>query len=113
MFSRASRSAYCLVLTAFCVLLTAYCPLMAQTTVAVRDPNAVALAARALQAMVGATALNDIILQANATCIACLSPTGGAAQTRFTIGDTGFGAQTYSCDECFPLLQEEPCQSLS
>jgi len=38
--------------------------------VPVRDPNAVALASRALQALVGGTMLQDITLQANATYIA-------------------------------------------
>jgi len=41
-------------------------PVKAQTTVPLRDPNAVALAGKALQALVGLTALNDITLQANA-----------------------------------------------
>ena len=38
--------------------------------VAARDPNAVALASRALQALAGGTALNEITLQASATYIA-------------------------------------------
>jgi len=41
---------------------------LAQTAaVPVRDPNAVALAARALQALAGGTALTDIILQGSVT----------------------------------------------
>jgi hypothetical protein len=43
--------------------------LSAQTTAPVpaRDPNAVALASRALQALAGGTALTDITLQGSAT----------------------------------------------
>ena len=41
-----------------------------QTAAPVRDPNAVALAARSLQAMAGITALKDITIQAKATYIA-------------------------------------------
>jgi hypothetical protein len=42
----------------------------AQPTAAVSDPNAIALASRALQSLAGGTALSDITLQANATYIA-------------------------------------------
>ncbi|MBZ5671398.1 MAG: hypothetical protein LAO04_16915 [Acidobacteriia bacterium] len=45
-------------------------PAAAQPTVAVSDPNAVALASRALQSLAGGTALNDITLQGSATYIA-------------------------------------------
>jgi uncharacterized cupredoxin-like copper-binding protein len=41
-----------------------------QSTAAVSDPNAVALANRALQSLAGGTALNDITLQANAAYVA-------------------------------------------
>jgi uncharacterized cupredoxin-like copper-binding protein len=41
-----------------------------QPTAAVSDPNAVALASRALQSLARGTALNDITIQANAAYIA-------------------------------------------
>lgn len=44
---------------------------LGQTTpVLVRDPNAVALASRALQGLMGGTVLHDITLEANATYVA-------------------------------------------
>lgn len=45
-------------------------PIKAQTTGPVRDPNGVALANRAIQALAGSTALSDITIQATATYIA-------------------------------------------
>jgi hypothetical protein len=45
-------------------------PINAQTPAPVSDPNAVALANKALQALAGSTALSDITIQANATYIA-------------------------------------------
>jgi hypothetical protein len=47
------------------------CPVSGQTAPGpVRDPNAIALANRALQALTGGTAITDITIQASATYIA-------------------------------------------
>lgn len=49
---------------------SAQTPADTQPTAAVSDPNAVALASRALQSLAGGTALNDITIQANASYVA-------------------------------------------
>ena len=62
------RNRLCFLL--FASLLISSARAQTAASVVVRDPNAVALAARSLQAMAGITALKDITLQANATYIA-------------------------------------------
>jgi hypothetical protein len=94
MFTRLSLKSGFLICAILC---TCALPAHAQSPVPVRDPNALALASRALQALAGGKAITDITLQARATYIAGSDQDTGPAtlvalgnqQSRVTLSLTG------------------------